>query len=146
MLDFNGFGRSEARVRNAPIADIAITSVKHGVTRFYLASFWAALIFAGVMALLPQPPQLPAIPSDKVQHIIAFATLAGLAAAAYPSSSLMRLLATLSVYGALIEILQAIPTLHRDSDPVDWAADTVASALVLGAVWWWRKRQADRRG
>ena len=43
---------------------------------------WAATIFAFVMTLLPQPPQLPGSPSDKVQlsdkvqHILAFATLA----------------------------------------------------------------------
>lgn len=53
----------------------------------------------------------------------------------------MRLLASLSAYGALIEVLQAIPALNRDSDPVDWGADTLAAAIVLAAVWRWRIRQ-----
>ena len=93
------------------------------------------------MALLPQPPQLPGSPSDKVQHVIAFATLAALGAIAYPSASLVRLLASLSAFGAVIEILQAIPMLNRDSDSVDWLADTFAAALVLAGISWWRRKQ-----
>jgi hypothetical protein len=111
------------------------------VTGLYRASFWAALTFALVMALLPQPPQLPGTPSDKVQHIVAFATLAALGSAAYRSMSCMRLLGILSAFGAIIEIFQAIPALNRDSDPVDWLADTVAAGLVLAGVRWWRSRQ-----
>lgn len=117
------------------------------MTGFYRASFWAALVFALVMALLPQPPQLPGDPSDKLQHIVAFATLAALAAAAYPKASLLRLLAGLSAFGALIELLQGIPALNRDSDPLDWLTDTVAAAAVLAMVWLWRsfKRPAAER-
>ena len=37
--------------------------------------FWAAAIFALVMAVLPHPPELPGDPSDKLQHVAAFATL-----------------------------------------------------------------------
>jgi VanZ family protein len=95
--------------------------------------------FALVMALLPQPPQLPSYASDKVQHIMAFATLAALGWIAYPSASSIRLLAWLSAFGALIEAFQAIPSLNRDSDIVDWVADTCAAAVVLGAFYWWRK-------
>jgi hypothetical protein len=115
------------------------------VTGFYRASFWAALTFAFVMALLPQPPQLPGTPSDKVQHIVAFATVAALGSAAYRSMSCMRLLGILSAFGAIIEVLQAIPALNRDSDPVDWLADTAAAALVLAGVRWWRSRRASGR-
>ena len=102
--------------------------------------FWAAAIFAFVMAIVPQPPQLPGEPSDKVQHITAFATLALLGSFAYPATSLTRLLASLSLFGALIELIQAIPALHRDSDVVDWIADTVAVLMVLVLVRWWRRR------
>ncbi|MEO8547859.1 MAG: hypothetical protein ABI422_05765 [Sphingomicrobium sp.] len=107
------------------------------------ASFWAALVFTFVMALLPQPPQLPGALSDKVQHVAAFATLAALGSVAYPSTPLVRLLAGLSAFGALIEILQAIPGLNRDSDSVDWVADTVAAALVLALFHWWRSKQGS---
>ncbi len=104
-------------------------------------AFWFALVFSFVMALLPQPPQLPGTPSDKVQHVAAFATLALLGSTAYPSTSLIRWLVKLSGFGAMIELLQAIPALNRDSDAVDWVADTAAAALVLAAVWWWRRKR-----
>ena len=103
--------------------------------------FWAAAVFAFVMAIVPQPPQLPGEPSDKVQHITAFATLALLGSFAYPATRLARLLASLSLFGAVIEIVQAVPALHRDSDVVDWVADTAAVIVVLVLVRWWRARR-----
>ena len=93
--------------------------------------FWAAALFAFVMAALPHPPRLPGDPSDKVQHVIAFATLALLGAIAYPRTSIVRLAVGLSLFGALIEAVQAIPALNRDSSVVDWIADTVASIAML---------------
>jgi VanZ family protein len=103
------------------------------------AIFWVAAIFAFVMAVLPHPPDLPGHPNDKVQHVTGFATLALLASFAYPRAILWKLLASLSLFGAFIEVVQAIPALHRDSDVWDWVADTVAVALVLGLVWWRRR-------
>jgi VanZ family protein len=97
-------------------------------------------LFALVMATLPKPPQLPGAPSDKIQHIVAFVVLAGLAAAAYRRASLVVIAAGLSAFGAVIEFLQALPMLHRDSDIDDWLADTAASAFVLLIVWLWRLR------
>jgi VanZ family protein len=103
--------------------------------------FWAAAAFAFVMAVVPHPPEVPGEPNDKVQHVVAFATLALLGSFAYPKTALTRLLIGLSVFGALIEVVQAIPALHRDSDVFDWLADTVAVVVVLIAVRWWRKRR-----
>ena len=102
--------------------------------------FWAAVVFAFVMAIVPHPPEVPGAPSDKVQHIMAFATLALLGSFAYPATRVTRLLASLSLFGALIEVVQAIPALHRDSDVLDWIADTVAVAAVLVLLRWWRGR------
>jgi len=102
--------------------------------------FWAASAFTFVMAVMPHPLQLPGSPSDKVEHIVAFLTLAGLSAWAYPRSSRVRLLVGLSLFGAAIELVQAIPALHRDSDVVDWLADTVAAAAMLTALYWYRER------
>jgi VanZ family protein len=93
--------------------------------------FWAALAFAFVMAILPKPPHIPGDPSDKVQHILAFITLAGLASLAYPAARPLKLGLGLSLYGALIEVVQAIPVLNRDAELLDWAADTVAAFSVL---------------
>lgn len=105
-------------------------------------TFWTAAVFAFVMAVLPHPPQVPGEPNDKVEHIIAFATLATLAAFAYPRAALVKLLIGLSLFGALIEVAQAIPALQRDSDIKDWIADTAAVAVVLALVWWRRSASA----
>ena len=88
------------------------------------------------MAVLPHPPQLPGHPSDKIQHIAAFVTLGLLAAWAFPRAATLRLIVGLSLFGAMIEVVQAIPALHRDSDVLDWVADTIACAAVLIAVRW----------
>jgi hypothetical protein len=104
--------------------------------------FWAAACFAFVMAVLPHPPEVPGHPNDKVQHIAAFATLSVLGSFAYPRTDLTKLLIRLSLFGAAIEVVQAIPALHRDSDVLDWLADTVAVAVVLLIVRWWRRARA----
>jgi VanZ family protein len=104
-------------------------------SRWWRAAFWAAAAFALVMALLPHPVRLPSDPSDKVQHIVAFLTLGALGRMAYAKASGWALLACLSLFGAAIELLQAIPALNRDSDVVDWLADTIAAgAAILAAT------------
>lgn len=102
--------------------------------------FWTAACFAFVMAILPHPPEVPGQPNDKVQHVIAFATLAALGSFAYPATALVQLVVRLSIFGAFIEVVQAIPALHRDSDVLDWLADTAAVLVVLLLVRWWRSR------
>lgn len=106
--------------------------------------FWAALAFAFAMAVAPHPPHFPGEPGDKVEHVAAFATLAALAAAAWPERNYAAIGLALSWFGAIIEIVQAIPALHRDCDVMDWVADTVALVLVLAAAWAIR-RAASRR-
>ena len=106
--------------------------------------FCAALGFAVVMAILPKPPQLPTDAlGDKFHHILAFAVLSALAAAAWPRASRWRTIERLSFLGALIEVVQAIPGLHRDCDIRDWVADTLAIMLVTGIAAWLAKRQRN---
>jgi hypothetical protein len=93
------------------------------------------------MAVLPHPPEVPGSPSDKVQHIAAFATLSLLGSFAFPRTALLRLLIGLSLFGAVIEVVQAIPALDRDSDVMDWIADTAAVAVVLTGIRWRRSRR-----
>jgi VanZ family protein len=107
-------------------------------------AFWAALLLAFVMAIIPRPPDLPGAPSDKIQHISAFVVLGALGFFAYPRTSLLTLGVRLSLFGALIEMVQAIPALGRDSDVLDWIADTVAAALILGLLRWFRGRRTKR--
>lgn len=105
--------------------------------------FWMALVFAVVMALLPHPPQVPGEMGDKYQHMLAFGTLAVLAAAAWPRTPLPQLGERLSFLGALIEVGQSIPELHRDCDIWDWVADTTVVVAVLLVVRLFRARAAS---
>jgi uncharacterized membrane protein len=100
--------------------------------------FWAALAFTFVMAVMPNRPKLPGRPSDKVEHAVAFGVLGLLAAVAYPGISPLLLIALLSMFGAVIELVHLIPALRRHSDWLDWIVDTVACALVIGIVGWLR--------
>lgn len=94
-----------------------------------------AIVLAMTMALLPKPPHLPIDQfGDKVQHMLAFATLAALASFAYPAARGAKVLERLSFLGAMVEVLQSIPALHRDCDIRDWVADTIAIALVVGII------------
>ncbi len=95
----------------------------------------AAIVFAVTMALLPKPPEMPIDRfGDKFGHMLAFATMALLAALSFPTARLFRIGERLSFLGAMIEVLQSIPALHRDCDIHDWLADTLAITVVLVIV------------
>ena len=93
--------------------------------------FWLAVALALAAAINPQPPRIPGPSSDKVQHILAFLMLTGLAFAAYPRARRWAQGLALSGFGALIEFLQMIPALHRSSELMDWVADTAAVLFVI---------------
>lgn len=111
--------------------------------RLLRVALYLAALFALVMALLPHPPHFPGPQNDKFQHTLAFATLAALAGFAYPRRSLWPIFFVLSAFGAMIEILQAIPVLHRDTQLSDLVTDMLAAGavLLLHAAWrrWVRK-------
>jgi hypothetical protein len=115
--------------------------------RLLALAFWGASAFAFVMAVLPHPPPIPGDPPDKVQHMAAFAVMTALASLAWPTLRRHRILLTLSAFGAFIELVQAIPALHRDCDWRDWVADTLAILVTLVAVSLWRytARRSHRR-
>ncbi|MGZ3255278.1 MAG: hypothetical protein ACXU68_00735 [Croceibacterium sp.] len=92
-------------------------------------AFWAAVLIAFTMAVLPHPPQVPVW--DKLQHMAAFFVITVLGRAAYHEVSRKILLPALIGFGGLIELVQMVPALHRDSDWHDLLADIVA---VVGAL------------
>ncbi|MFM5894945.1 MAG: hypothetical protein ACKOQM_11035 [Novosphingobium sp.] len=93
--------------------------------------FWLLFAFALVMALLPKPPSLPIDQfGDKFAHMLAFASLAGVANLAWRNIPAWRIGLQLSAFGALIEVLQMTPSLHRDADVRDWIADTLAIVVA----------------
>jgi len=114
--------------------------------RSALVLFWLTLVFAVTMAVLPTPPSVPTDRfGDKFNHMLAFAVLTGLACVAWPTARRWRIVERLSFLGALIEVLQSIPALHRDCDIRDWIADTLAIMLVAGIVHLLRQVDQARR-
>ena len=103
--------------------------------------FWLLFTFALVMAVLPKPPSLPIDRfGDKFEHMLAFAALAGVANLGWRNIPAWRIGLQLSAFGALIEVLQMLPVLHRDSDLRDWIADTAAilvATLIARAMARW---------
>ena len=103
--------------------------------------FWLLFAFALVMALLPKPPSLPIDQfGDKFEHMLAFAALAGVANLGWRHIPAWRIALQLSAFGALIEVLQLMPALHRDSDVRDWIADSAAilvATLIARALARW---------
>lgn len=98
------------------------------------ALFWATWTFSFVMAVTPHPPHFQHEPGDKAQHIAAFATLTAIGTWAFPKLKGWKLVLWLSAFGALIEVIQAIPVLHRDCDFWDWVADTLAILAMMGLI------------
>ena len=95
-------------------------------------AFFAAVAVAVIAALAPSPEFEPTFKYvDKVQHMVAFAVLAGLARFGFPDASQWRIVERLSFLGAAIEVFQSIPALHRDCDLWDWAADTLAATIAV---------------
>jgi hypothetical protein len=105
--------------------------------------FFMLCTFAVFMAMTPRPPHLDL--NDKVQHMMAFGTLAIVARLGFPRARDLTILERLSFGGALIEVFQAIPELHRDCDWHDWVADTLAItiALLIMRLLPWRKLVAS---
>jgi len=108
----------------------------------FRAVFWLATMFAVTMAIVPQPPYTPVEEfGDKVEHIVAFATLAALACLGFPEAAKRSIVERLSFLGAAIEVVQSIPALNRDCDVRDWLVDTATVALVALAFAAWNKRR-----
>lgn len=94
--------------------------------------FWLALVFAFTMAVLPKPPKTPIDQfGDKFAHMLAFATLSGLAMVAFGREARWKIVERLCFLGAAIEVVQSIPMLNRDCDVRDWLADTLAVVVVV---------------
>jgi hypothetical protein len=106
------------------------------------ALFWPTLLAVFILAVMPHPPQRPLEPSDKVQHFAAFLCLMLLGSAAYPRLSPVKLALGLAAFGALIEVIQAVPAVRRDADLLDWLVDVAAATCVLLALLVWRRLRA----
>ncbi len=115
------------------------------LARLAKIAFFAALVFTFYSAVIPPQHALQLVPWDKAEHFIAFYVLTFLAAAAFPRLHLLVIAVLLSAFGALIEIVQGLPIVHRDKDFWDWVADTLAigAALAPMLLVWWRREYSQ---
>jgi VanZ family protein len=97
--------------------------------------FWGTLAFTLVRALWPDPFTEDTVGRwDKVVHALAFYVLSLLAAMAFSRRPLLAVAGALLAFGGLIEVLQAIPALHRDSSWGDLIADVTGITLALTPI------------
>jgi VanZ family protein len=100
--------------------------------RLLVFACWSAILLAYALAILPQSNAPRLFASDKVEHMLAFFVIALLARLAYPRTSLLLTIAGCALLGALIELTQMIPALHRDASFADWLADI--AAILFGVA------------
>jgi VanZ family protein len=105
---------------------------KGKLTSLCRVSLWLAVVATLWFAFTPHPPGIFAW--DKAEHGLAFSVLTLTLVAAYPLFGWVRSAIAMSCLGAGIELVQAIPTLHRDSSLDDWFADNVAIVLALVVI------------
>ena len=103
--------------------------------RLFVIAFWLAALFAYVEAIVPAHDQIELNAWDKVNHMAAFFTITFLARAAYPRLPVFRLFVMMAAFGALIELSQALPFIHRDAEWDDWFADLFATLVGLIIAW-----------
>jgi VanZ family protein len=115
-----------------------IVALDRLVQRFPLwlfrALFWMAMLAICWLAVTPVEPAVFEEIWDKWQHLAAFAALALLATLAWPQSRLTQLVERFALFGAMIELVQSIPALHRSCDILDWITDMIGTCVMLGLV------------
>jgi hypothetical protein len=110
--------------------------------RVYMAIFWTLLAVALAKSVSEFMPTMLDLMWDKAQHFTAFATLTALAVLAWPGMSSLRVFERMALLGAMIEVVQATPSLQRGCDVLDWTADMVAVSVVLGVRWLARRQKS----
>ena len=110
--------------------------VLHFYRRWMIPVFWTTVAIVYASAIMPSAEAPDFGAGDQINHIAAFLTLALLGRAAYRTKPVWLLAAGLSLFGAFIELSQAIPFLNRDANIGDWIADSIAVliGLVLSAL------------
>jgi VanZ family protein len=110
----------------------------------------ATLIFSVCFAILTylllmeMPPAKEfSLYKDKIQHVIAFGGVTFWGLMAFPSRRFLIALG-LTVFGAVMEVLQGVLTTTRQPSVYDWLADLVgiilAWIIVSLLLNWWKKR------
>ena len=100
---------------------------------YSLTKFLRLLFFVGIAVLLwaTLTPASDAVQiNDKIAHCLAFLMLAVAGLRAWPHSP-VALVVGLLFLGAGIELVQALPFIHRDANLLDWIADAIGIGIAV---------------
>ena len=98
-------------------------------------AFWCCVAGSYTLAVMPVKHEV-GFHNDKINHIIAFLTMAFLGRLGWSRTRARWIGVGLIAFGAFIEISQWTSIVHRDASWADWAADTAATltGLILGKI------------
>ena len=103
------------------------------IQRILLIALIGLFLLTTYLMLIELPPKKMGWPHwDKVQHMLVFLMLTGLALCLYFKQRWQWAIA-LFIYGGLIEWMQATLTITRMASLDDWAADFVGILIALAA-------------
>ena len=109
--------------------------VKFSTIKSSRALFWLTFAVLTYLFLVPQQYLAPEVFDwwDKLQHSLAFGvlTILGLLAHARTGSRVFQVIILLSIYGALIEVLQSLSG-WRYGEFRDWLADVLGVVIAWG--------------
>lgn len=93
--------------------------------------FWTLVAIIGVLMLVELAPKEDPIKNlDKIEHIVVFLIVSIAGCLAF-KNKISLVVVGLTIFGAIIEVLQAIFTTTRTGDAYDWLADIVGILLGL---------------
>ena len=107
------------------------------------AVIWAMAV--GFFSLLPSSHAVTSGLWDKLDHVIAFAVLAGLFRIAWQALAGGQVWLVATVYGGLIELGQMMSP-GRYADVMDGLANALGACLGLTLVWLWGKKKQPGSG
>ena len=96
--------------------------------------FWTLVIFVSMFMLVELvPKENPIKHLDKIQHALVFLTISVAGCLAFKHQTSL-IIVGLTIFGAIMEILQATLTTTRTGDVKDWLADIVGILIGLMIV------------
>lgn len=108
-------------------------------TVFRLAAVFAAVAIA-VLSLQPGGGTAVFPHIDKLQHLVAYGTLAGLIGLGWPRLRLVWVVAVAALFGAGVEIAQGLAGTGRFMSVADALANTAGAGLAALALDYLRRR------
>jgi VanZ family protein len=106
--------------------------------RAWIGSIWLLVVAIVTVSLMPSAGPASVAGLDKVEHFVAYFTLAALGSAIVTNRLLPWVMAGAMVLGLALEVMQALMTETRSAS---WA-DVLADAAGIWTAWWIFRRRA----